>query len=65
MAVPVREIDLTGWDSSCLCPSDGCGCAVAGSLPSPKFPQFFSFCAVQRIDLQGQMSLEQQENVPM
>ena len=32
---------------------------------SPKFPQFFSFCAVQRVDLQGQMSFGQQENVPM
>ena len=33
VAVPVREIDLTGWDSSRLCPSGGCGCAIASSLP--------------------------------
>ena len=39
--------------------------ATREDMLSPKFPQFFSFCAVQRIDLQGQMSLEQQENVPM
>ena len=31
----------------------------------PKFPQYFSFCAVQRVDLQGQMSLRWQEYVPM
>ena len=32
---------------------------------NPKFPQFFSFCAVQRVDLQGQRSLGRQEDVPM
>ena len=45
-----------------------CGCAtalVAADRLNPKFPQFFSFCAVQRVDSQGQMSPGRQEIVPM
>ena len=41
------------------------GPSISLRLTKPKFPQFFSFCAVQRIDLRGQMSLERQESVPM
>ena len=38
---------------------------VASASLKPKFPQFFSFCAVQRVDSQGQMSPGRQEIVPM